>query len=105
MERRVRPCDRVAGNHVRRAEGARYTKMIISRPELMEFVSANCVTRKGGARPTVDLVSIGLHLSDEFIKYKTQAGFVELPSTLETESVSLKPDRYVDFPPGSCLLA
>jgi len=79
--------------------------MIVSHSELNEFVSRNCVIRKSGAMPAVEPVSIGLHLGDTFLKYKTQTASVDLPSSLETEVVSLQPDGHVDFPPGACLRA
>ena len=78
--------------------------MIVSHSELNQLVSNKLVTRKGG-KPAVDLVSIGLHLGDAFLKYKTQTTSVELPSRLETEPVPIQPDGHIDFTPGSCLLA
>src|SRR5881296_208725 len=79
--------------------------MIVSQSDLNDFVSKNGVVRESGAKPIVDLVSIGLHLGTMFLKYKTQPAPVELPSNLETEVVPLQPDGFVDFPPSSCLLA
>jgi dCTP deaminase len=79
--------------------------MILAYSELNDFVSRNCVTRKNGVRPTVDLVSIGLHLGEQFLRYKPQPNPVDLPSSLQTETVPLQPDGHLHFPPGASLLA
>lgn len=78
--------------------------MIVSHSELNQLVSKKLVIRKGG-KPTVDLVSIGLHLGNTFLKYKTQTTSVELPSPLETELLPIQPEGHINFTPGSCLLA
>lgn len=79
--------------------------MILSQSELMRLVSDRRVYRPDGVAPTIDLVSIGLHLGDEVIKYKEQLGVVDLPSNLETEPVENRPNGFIEFPPQSCLLA
>ena len=79
--------------------------MILSQPDLQVFVSAGRIHRPDGIEPTIDLVSIGLHLGDEFLRYKNDAETHVLPSNLQTDSVSVDADDYVNFPPGCCLLA
>lgn len=79
--------------------------MILSKPELTKFVSAGHIRRSDGVAPTVDLVSLGLHLGGHLIRYKKISKTVDLPSDLETERVSADEQGYASFPSGSGLLA
>jgi dCTP deaminase len=79
--------------------------MIVSGPELLAFVSEAHIRRSDDIKPTVDLVSVGLHLGNRFLRYKKQSGSVDLPSRLETEVVELESDGSISFPPGCCFLA
>ena len=79
--------------------------MILSKPELSAFVSAGHIRRSDGIATTVDLVSIGLHLGDQFVRYKNNLKVVDLPSNLETETVEIGSDGFVNFLPGCGLLA
>lgn len=79
--------------------------MIISNSDLIKLVGEKSIVRRQGAMPTIDLVSIGLHLGNKFLQYKEHMESVILPNGLETEVVSLGSDGTVAFPPGACLLA
>ena len=79
--------------------------MILSKPELTKFVSAGHIDRSDGVAPTIDLVSLGLHLGDHLIRYKKISETIDLPSDLETEPVNADEQGYVYFPSGSGLLA
>lgn len=79
--------------------------MILSQPDLLGFVSAGHINRPDGITPSVDLVSVGLHLGTQFLHYRHDPTSHTLPSNLDTETVNLDTDGCVDFPPGCCLLA
>ncbi len=79
--------------------------MILSEPELKAFVSAGHIRRTDGVKPTIDLVSLGLHMGNQLIRYKDNSRILDLPSNLDTESVGIGSDGYVSFPSGCCLLA
>jgi dCTP deaminase len=79
--------------------------MILSKPELSAFVSAGHIRRSDGVAPTIDFVSIGLHLGNRFVRYKKNLKVVDLPSDLKTEPVKIDSDGFVSFPPGCGLLA
>ncbi len=79
--------------------------MILSQPELVDFVSKGGIRRPDGISPSVDLVSLGLHLGGQFLRYKGDLAPHILPSSLETKAVKLEADGCVSFPPGCCLLA
>ena len=79
--------------------------MILSNPDLRRLISDNVITRRDGGAPVVDIVSIGLHLGDKFLRYKKCSALIPLPSALETELVLPNSDGVIPFPPGCCLLA
>lgn len=79
--------------------------MILSQPDLINFVSDGHIYRPDGIAPSVDLVSVGLHLGRQFLRYRHDSGSHVLPSSLETEGVNLDADGCVSFPSGCCLLA
>lgn len=82
--------------------------MILSRPDLQMLVDSNpsFVVRRGSEPVVVDVASITLHLHDTFSWYTEfpKTPFVP-PRELRTESRTLNPGEYLDFPPRAKILA
>lgn len=79
--------------------------MILSYPDLKQFVDGGCITRPDGSPIATDLISIGLHLDSELLWYQRVHEPVVPPADLPTERVTLSANDRYRFVPGAKLLA
>jgi dCTP deaminase len=79
--------------------------MIFAESDLLRLVQAGLASRPDNSPVTVDPVSVGLHLSDQFLRYKNFSGPVPLPSPLGTEQITPDVRGSIEFPPHACILA
>lgn len=79
--------------------------MIVSDNDLSKLVSRGLASRPKNLPVTFDATSIGLHLGDQFQRYKNVRSSKALPSALPTEQVSLNESGNISFSPRACILA
>lgn len=79
--------------------------MIVAENHLIRLVQDGLASRPDKVPVTVESVSVGLHLGNQFLRYRNFGERTPLPSVLTTETVLPNEKGAIDFPPQACFLA
>lgn len=80
--------------------------MITSKPDLQRLVESGAIVNPTTGIVDVDLVSIGLHLDNQFVEYSGGDGIlVTPPVALQTVARRVEPGEHYLLPPGGQALA